>query len=170
MAPGYRLAMIASHGITVRTLSEADAEQAAALIRQAFGLQPIQTDPPSSALKETGASIIAQLARGGGGALAEAGGAMVGAVLWEEAEGGLYFGRLAVDPAARGRGVARALVHAVMIEARRRDLPRIHASVRIVLADNRRLFATLGFTETVASAHPGYSLPTTIAIEKWLAA
>jgi GNAT superfamily N-acetyltransferase len=93
---------------------------------------------------------------------------MVGAVLWEEKGGGLYFGRLAVDPAARLRGVARILVAAVETEARRRGLDRAHASVRIVLADNRRMFARLGFTETVASAHPGYSQPTTIAIEKLL--
>lgn len=91
---------------------------------------------------------------------------MVGAVLWETKDGGLYFGRLAVDPAARGQGVARELVAAVEAEARRRGLDRVHGSVRIVLVENRRMFARLGFTETVANAHPGYSQPTTIAIEK----
>lgn len=160
--------MTAAHGITLRALTLADAAPAADLIRRAFAAQPMETDPPSSALKESGASLTALLARGGGGALAAIDGTMAGAVLWEEQAGGLYFGRLAVDPAARGRGVARALVHAVEAEARRRGLPRIHASVRIVLADNRRLFAALGFTETVARAHPGYRQPTTIAIEKWL--
>ena len=160
--------MSVSHGITVRALVAADTEIAAALIRRAFGAQPMATDPPSSALKETGDSVAELLARGGGGAVAEAGLAMLGVVLWEEKDGGLYFGRLAVGPAARGRGVARTLVDAADVEARRRGLPRIHASVRIVLAENRRMFARLGFTETVASAHPGYSQPTTIAIEKRL--
>ncbi|MBY0337586.1 MAG: GNAT family N-acetyltransferase [Acetobacteraceae bacterium] len=90
-------------------------------------------------------------------------------VLWEEKAGGLYFGRLAVHPAHRGRGLARALVDAAEAEARRRGLPRIHAGVRLALADNRAAFAALGFTEGERSAHPGYGEPTSVAISREVA-
>ncbi len=37
----------------LRALTAGDGEAAAALIRRAFAAQPVQTDPPSSALRET---------------------------------------------------------------------------------------------------------------------
>jgi GNAT superfamily N-acetyltransferase len=144
-----------------------DAPAVAALIRLAFAAQPVLTDPPPNAMKETMASVAAHLAHGGGAVIAE-GGALIGSVLWEEKEGGLYFGRLAVHPAHRRRGVARALVAAAEAEARRLGLARVHLSTRLPLLDNRRLFASCGYVETERRAHPGYSAPTTVAMEKWL--
>jgi GNAT superfamily N-acetyltransferase len=154
-------------GVTVRPVALDEAEAVCALVHRAFAAQPIATDPPSSAFQETPATIADALTAGGGFGAAEAG-RLVGAVLWEEKEGGLYLGRLAVHPAARGRGVARALVAAVEAEARRRALPRLHLSVRLPLLDNRRLFAACGFVETMRYAHPGYSEPTSVAMEKRL--
>lgn len=151
-----------------RGLTLEDCAAAAGLIRLAFSHQSRPTAPPANALKETEESLAAQLARGGGGAVVEQQAGLMGAVLWEEKDGGLYFGRLAVHPKARGCGVAKVLVGAVEVEARRRGLKRVHAGVRLVLADNRALFAALGFVETFSSAHPGYDHPTTVAIEKWL--
>ena len=106
--------------------------------------------------------------RVGCGAVAEAGGGMVGSALWNEQDGGLYLGRLAVAPAWRGRGIAKALVAAVESAAGRMTLPRIHLSTRLVLLDNRRLFAACGFVETTSHAHPGYGEPTFVNMEKWL--
>jgi len=149
-------------------MTEPDAEGVAALVRHAFAAQDMATDPPSSALKETPGAILACLARGGGGAVAEAGGRIVGAVVWEEKDAGLYFGRLSVDPDHRGRGIAVRLVDTAEAEARRRGLPRLHLLVRIPLAANRRFFAVRGFTETGGQSHPGYSEPTTMGMEKRL--
>jgi len=154
-------------GVTIRPFALDEAEAVCALIHRAFAAQPVATDPPSSAFQETPATIAEALTAGGGFGAEEAG-RLVGAVLWEEKEGGLYLGRLAVEPAARGRGVARALVGAVEVEAMRHALPRLHLSVRLSLLDNRRLFASCGFVETMRSAHPGYSEPTSIAMEKRL--
>ena len=61
-----------------------DAARIADLVRLAFSRQSRPTNPPPSALKETAATIAEQLARGGG-AILEAGGALVGVVLWREA-------------------------------------------------------------------------------------
>jgi tRNA threonylcarbamoyladenosine biosynthesis protein TsaE len=92
-------------------LAEAeDAGRIVDLIRLAFASQSPQTDPPPSALNETAASVASHLAKGGGGAVAERDGGVVGAVLWEEKDGALYIGRLSVDPACRRQGIARSLV------------------------------------------------------------
>ncbi|MBN8891819.1 MAG: GNAT family N-acetyltransferase, partial [Rhodospirillales bacterium] len=104
----------------------------------------------------------------GGGAVAMAAGAAVGAVLWQPRDGGLYMGRLAVAPGWRGRGVARALVAAAEAAARAQGQPRLHLSTRLVLADNRRLFAACGFREAALHAHPGYAAPTYVDMEKSL--
>ena len=146
----------------------ADAAAVAALIRAAFAAQSVATDPPPSALRVTGEDVATHLRGGGGGAVAEAGGALTGSALWAEQDGGLYLARLAVAPAWRGRGIARALMAAAEAAARTLGLPRVHLSTRIVLADNRRLFAACGFLETTRGAHPGYAEPTFVNMEKWL--
>jgi ribosomal protein S18 acetylase RimI-like enzyme len=134
------------------------------VIHAAFAVQSAATNPPSGALAETVASIADALQTGGAGI--ERDGRLVAVVLWQEKDGGLYFGRLAVAPSHRGQGLARRLVDAAAAEARRRLLPRIHASVRLALADNRAFFARLGFTEGERSAHPGFAEPTSVAISR----
>ena len=151
---------------TVRGLTLADCDIAAAVIRLAFSNQSVNTDPPPGAVLETAESVSEYLANTGGGAAAVVGDDVVGLVLWEERDGGLYFGRLAVHPDFRSQGVARLLVDAVESEARIRGLQHLYAAVRLVLVDNRRLFASLGFLETETSAHPGYAEPTMVAIER----
>ena len=150
-----------------RMIDTSDAAPVAALIRAAFAAIPEPLDPQPSALRETEASLLAHLAAGGGGAVvAQAG--LAAAVLWSEKDGGLYLGRLVTAPHCRGQGLATGLVHAAEAEARRRGLPRLHLGVRLALPGNRRLFARLGFTETVRHAHPGHSEPTWTEAEKWL--
>ena len=148
-------------------LGLADATAAAALIRSAFASQSVATDPPPSALGETADSVAAsQAAPDQGGIGAWAGTALAGCVMWQVQARGLYLGRLAVSPAWRRRGLASALVDAAEAEARRRGLPRLLLSTRLVLADNRRLFARCGFVETRQHAHPGHAHPTFVDMEK----
>jgi GNAT superfamily N-acetyltransferase len=154
---------------TLRSLAAEDAAAAADLIRRAFAAQPVPTDPPSSALRETTASIASAIQLGGG-ACVVVGGRLIGAVLWAEKEQGLYFGRLAVDPEWRGKGIAKRLVAAVEAEARRRSIFRVHLQTRLVLLDNRRLFASCGFRERELRTHEGYAAPTTMVMEKFLPA
>src|ERR1700735_24468 len=93
-------------GMVVRPLSSACADKAAVLIRTAFAAQNRQTTPPSSALLETGPSIAAKIAAGGGFGAFE-GGALIAAVLWALHDEALYVARVSVAPKARGRGIVR---------------------------------------------------------------
>jgi len=155
--------------VVVRTMMAADCCAVAALIRTAFAAQPVLTDPPPSALRETAATVAAHLAAGSG-AIACAAGKIVGSVMWEPKDGGLYLQRLAVEPAWRGRGIARALIAATEAAARRAGQPRLHLATRLVLTANRRLFASYGFVEVALHAHPGYAAPTSVEMEKRLEA
>jgi N-acetylglutamate synthase-like GNAT family acetyltransferase len=152
----------------LRAMSLSDADAVAALVREAFAAQAVVTDPLPSALRVTAADVEAHLRRGGGGAVACVDDGLAGSVLWEEQDGGLYVSRVAVAPAWRRRGVARALVAAAEAATRAMQLPRVHLATRLVLADNRRLFAACGFVETERTAHPGYTEPTSVAMEKIL--
>ncbi|HVC61386.1 MAG TPA: GNAT family N-acetyltransferase [Acetobacteraceae bacterium] len=143
-----------------------DADAVAALIRVAFAAQPVATDPPMSALLVTAADVATHLERGGGGAVAEVGGVLTGSALWEEQDGGLQVSRVAVAPGWRRRGIGRALMAAAEAAAREKRLPRLRLATRLVLADNRRLFATCGFVETQRTAHPGYANATSVTMEK----
>jgi predicted N-acetyltransferase YhbS len=157
------------HEILLRPMRPDDAAAAAAVIRAAFAAQTVATDPPPSAVRESAASVAKSLAAPGqGGFVACAGPAIAGCVLWQVQPRGLYLGRLAVDPHHRGRGIAPALVAAVEAQARHLALPRLLLSTRLVLTDNRRLFARLGFVETEQHAHPGYDHPTFVDMEKEL--
>lgn len=151
----------------LRPLAVTDAASAAALIRAAFAVLPVAPDPPMSALRVGEADIVAHL-QAGGGAVAEADAQLVGCALWTERERGLYVSRIAVAPAWRGRGIARSLIAAAEAAAQRMGLPRVHLSTRLVLTGNRRLFADCGFVETALRAHPGYTAPTSVEMEKWM--
>ena len=151
----------------IRAAEFGDAALIADLVRLAFAAQSRPTNPPSSALQETAATISDHLARGGG-AVVERGGVMVGVVLWNEEDGALYISRLSVNPEHRRQGIARALIDAAEREARRQGLPRMTLGVRLELEENRRLFRSCGFEDAVLKSHAGFSEPTWVLMERRL--
>ena len=150
-----------------RAAGVGDAAAIADLVRLAFSTQSRPTNPPSSALGETAATIAAHFTAGGGAVL-EVDGVMVGAVLWNEEDGALYISRLSVNPEHRRQGIARALIDAAEREARRQGLPRMTLGVRLELEENRRLFRSCGFEETTFRSHEGFSEPTWVMMERRL--
>jgi ribosomal protein S18 acetylase RimI-like enzyme len=137
------------------------------LIRAAFADQGGQTDPPSSALKETTEAVARKLADGGGFAAFD-GVEMVALVLFNPDDDALYLGRLAVASAARGQGLATRLLELAEAEARRLGYAKTRLRVRLDLPANRRLFEANGYAETARLSHPGYEKPTFAVMEKRL--
>lgn len=157
-----------SDTLVLRTASAIDAPAIAATIAAAFTQYRGRLVPESSAFRETPQAIVDQLANGSHAIVAERNGTMMGCVMTDVLEGDLYFGRLAVLPAARGLGLAKRLIAAVEDEARRRGLPGVRLGVRIALPDNQRLFQSLGYREISREAHPGFDHPTSINMRKVL--
>lgn len=152
----------------LRIATASDAASIAATIAASFAQYRGKLVPESGAFRETADGIAAELTKGAGAIVAERNGEMLGCVLVEEMEGDLYFGRLSVLPSARGLGLARRLIDAVEAEARRRGLAGVRLGVRVVLTENQRLFASLGYRETSREAHPGFDQPTSINMRKAL--
>jgi ribosomal protein S18 acetylase RimI-like enzyme len=153
---------------SIRAAQASDATEIAELVRLAFSAQPRPTNPPSSALNETAATIADHLGRGGGGAILESDGTIVGVVLWNEEEGAFYISRLSVHPERRRRGTARALMEEAEREARRLGFSRMTLGVRLELEENRRFFQSVGFVDASFRSHEGFSEPTWVLMERRL--
>ncbi|QEX24037.1 acetyltransferase [Hypericibacter adhaerens] len=143
----------------LRAASPEDGEAIAALLREAFAPYDGKIQPRPGALSETGASIAAAL-ENGAGSVAEAGGLLVGSVLWHPEGDGFYLGRLAVKPGWQRRGIARALVESAIEAARIARRAQVTLNVRILLPDNVAFFESLGFERAAARPHPGFDHPT----------
>src|SRR5205085_12502007 len=102
--------------------------------------------------------------------LALAGESPAGCVFYETPEEYAYFSRLAVLPAYRRRGLARALIEYVEGRARALGRPRVRLGVRLALPRQRAYYERLGYRAIHALTHAGYTEPTYLMLEKQLAA
>lgn len=101
--------------LAVSVATAADAPGMVEVIHAAFGARP-PLDPPSTAVKETSASIEAQLAAGGG-IVATVDGEPAGAILLHpvpEQPGLVSWHRVCVHPAFQRHGIATAMVDAAL--------------------------------------------------------
>jgi len=126
-----------------------DAGQAIAVMHRAFE-QFSATGKPSGALLETAASLREEMASGTRLGLMRLDGAAVASVKHHPAaDGTLYFSRLAVDPAQRGRGLAGLLVRALRKRALTEGLSGLSCAVRAEEETNIAIYEHLGM-EVVA--------------------
>lgn len=96
--------------VSVRRVGPESAELVLELVREAFGSRP-PLDPPADALLETPESLATRLALGGG-LVARLDDEPVGCLILDAVGDTVYLRRFGVTKAARGRGVAVALVRA----------------------------------------------------------
>lgn len=154
--------------LVLRAATAGDAPVIAATIVAAFEQYRGNLVPESGAFRENAERITGEFAHGSSGIVAEQDGQVLGCVVMKPEDGDLYFGRLSVVPAARGRGIAGMLIEAVEDEARTLGLAGARLSVRIVLTGNQRLFASRGYTEWSRGTHEGFDGPTWINMRKAL--
>jgi GNAT superfamily N-acetyltransferase len=140
-----------------------------ALLRAAYAYMESRIDPPSSLLRMDAAQLEAK-AREEVLILALEGRRVVGCAFASVRQDCVYVGKLAVDAAFRGRGVARSILLAAETLARAVVRPFVELATRTELVDNHATFARLGFAKVAESAHPGFDRPTSITMRKPVAA
>jgi GNAT superfamily N-acetyltransferase len=136
-----------------------------ALLRSAFAYMDSRIDPPSS-LHRMDAAKLAQKTRDETLLLACDGQRLAGCLFADLRKDCVYVGKLAVDAAYRGKGLARRLMLAAEAIARAQARPYVELQTRIELTENHAAFAALGFVKVNEYAHPGYSRPTSITMRK----
>lgn len=122
-------------------------------------------DPPSSMHRLTLADIAEQCQSG---EVWVCGDPPQACIFLTERDGRLYLGKLSVEAALRGRGVARALVDLAEARARMRGIDALELDVRIELVENHATFERLGFEKVAARSHQGFDTPTYFTMRKGL--
>ncbi|MBZ8134034.1 GNAT family N-acetyltransferase [Afifella sp. IM 167] len=155
------------------TVCEADPafdrwEELHALLMASFAYMAERIDPPSSLLAMGPAELRAKAASETL-LLAMEDEKIVGCAFLRLEPDCLYVGKVAVDAARRGAGIARRLLALAEARAVAAGRPCLKLQTRIELTENHAAFARLGFVRTAETAHAGYDRPTSITMTKLLA-
>jgi ribosomal protein S18 acetylase RimI-like enzyme len=137
------------------------------LMWEAFAEYDGTLEPPTGALMETVADVVAAIAAGGA-VLAWDGEAAVGSARFQPEVDHLYVGRVAVLPAYRGRGLARAMMAFLEEHGRALGLPAVQVGVRRNLPGNIALYERLGYRIVREELHPRGPAYTSVTMVKRL--
>ncbi len=151
----------------LREAATADIPAALAVLHAAFEEYQGRIDPPSGVHRETVESLATAMETGRL-ILAELDATLAGCVLYRADSDHIYFGRLAVLPAYRRRGVAGALIAYVEQRGRELNLPHVRLGVRVALPELRDRYLRMGYRLVEARRHEGYAEPTYLIMEKSL--
>ena len=136
-----------------------------ALLQKAFADMHGRIDPPSSLHRLTEAGIADQARTGEVWVIGDKA-CMFLTPHPDATPPALYVGKLAVDPAAQGQGLARILIALAEERAAALGLTRLVLQTRIELVENHVIFRRMGFVKTRGTAHPGFDRPTSVRFEK----
>ncbi|MEL7468432.1 MAG: GNAT family N-acetyltransferase [Pseudomonadota bacterium] len=81
---------------------------------------------------------------------------VLGMIILVDQPDALMLENVAVAPEAQGRGVGRRLIDHAEAEARRRGHPRIRLYTHATMVENQRMYARLGYVETMRGEDEGY--------------
>ena len=136
-----------------RVLGEVPADEVHALTLRAFAGQEALT-PPSGALSEDPATIVADFAEHGGVLVRDDDGTLLAACRVRRLGAVWVLRRCAVDPSYRRSGLGHALVDAAAAWALAEGAVRLHVGVRDALTDSRGFWEGAGFAPLVR--HGGF--------------
>ncbi|WP_320200334.1 GNAT family N-acetyltransferase [Agrobacterium sp. rho-13.3] len=139
-----------------------------ALILSSFAYMDGVIDPPSSAHRLT-VENLGQKTQDEIAFVALDGGNLLGCIFCKPEAASLYVGKLAVSPAAQGKGVGHSLLKKAEEIAHGLGLPALRLETRIELVGNHQRFSAWGFAKTAENAHAGYTRTTSIEMTKPLA-
>ncbi|MBI5670262.1 MAG: GNAT family N-acetyltransferase [Chloroflexi bacterium] len=137
--------------ITLATLD--DAPLVYHIMREAFAEYKNVLQPPSGANRETVDDVTAAMQQGGA-LLAWVGEMPVASARFRVDPDALYVGRVAVLPAYRERGIAKAVMWRMEDIARQSGRNMLRVGVRMSLPGNLALYRSLGYTTIEVSDHP----------------
>ena len=138
-----------------------------ALLSTSFAYMEGRIDPPSSMARLTPEALEVK-ARDEDLFLIRGSDSLIGCLFGTLTPDAYYIGKLAVAASQRGRGLARVLLEAADARARALGAPALELQSRVELAENHAAFAAMGFTQTAATAHPGYDRPTSLTFRRAL--
>jgi predicted N-acetyltransferase YhbS len=153
----------------VRLTPDDDMAPVLRLIRASFAFMDGRIDPPSSAERLTTDDLVVAAGKGEVWVLRDLKrdpATAIACMVLSYAPDHLYLGKVAVDAAFRGTGLARQLIRLAVERTRASGLASVRLQTRVELTENQKAFAALGFTEIGRSAHPGYERPTSITFER----
>ncbi|MEM7112741.1 MAG: GNAT family N-acetyltransferase [Chloroflexota bacterium] len=145
--------------------THSDCEAVLLVLQAAFAGQKGKILPESGVWKETAVSLQTKL-QTYTLFLAKDSDRIVGCVFCEPQGEKLYFGRLAVLPDQRGRGIARQLIEQAEQFGRAQRCTSVWLGVRIALEKNVLFFQSLGYQIVSKQAHPGFEHPTFYTMTK----
>lgn len=149
----------------LREATQADIPTLVAIVHAAFGEYRDRLEPPSGAHRETPVSIQ-QALHTGWAVLACINDTAAGCVFFHQENNHLYLGRLSVLPAFRRHGLGRVLTEYVEQRARALGIPCVQLGVRTALPHLQAYYERLGYRMVRYEAHPGYTVPTSVVMEK----
>ena len=138
-------------------------EEILVLLHLCFAYMEGRIDPPSSLHALTVSNLVKQAEKGEVWAV---GSPPIACVFLTEKTDCLYLGKLAVNGAERGNGLARKMVSLAEDRARDMGKPYLELQTRIELVENHAAFAKLGFTRTATGKHPGFDRVTECTMRK----
>jgi N-acetylglutamate synthase-like GNAT family acetyltransferase len=136
-----------------------------ALLQTSFAYMDGRIDPPSSLNEMTEDDLRAKAGREQL-VVASEHGQLVGCAYVDVRSTCAYVGKVAVASKARGRGIAKQLLDAAESIARNAGRQVLELQTRVELLENHKAFSALGFERVAETAHPGYSRPTSITMQR----
>jgi ribosomal protein S18 acetylase RimI-like enzyme len=154
-----------SESIVLREATAADIPTLVTLVHTAFEDYRGRLDPPSGAHNET-AETFRRALQTSYAALALVNDEAVGCVFYHQEGEHIYLGRLSVLRPFRRHGVGQVLTEYVEQRARELGLPRVQLGVRTALPHLQAYYERLGYHVVRYESHAGYTVPTSMVMEK----
>jgi len=130
-----------------------------ALLRRSFAFMDGRIDPPSS-LHKLDIDTLGEKGKAETLLTAIDGEKLVGCLFVRRSGDALYLGKLAVDDASRGQGVARQMIDVANFIGKQWSCQALELEARVELTENQTFFKQLGFEKVGENAHEGYARTT----------
>ena len=130
-----------------------------ALLHRSFAFMDGRIDPPSS-LHKLDVDSLHEKSKDETLLTAVDGGKLVGCLFVKQNADALYLGKLAVEEAYRGQGVARQLIDVANLIGNQWSCKTLELETRVELTENQTFFTHLGFEKVGENAHEGFERAT----------